>query len=112
MCVYRGRNLAVSKNRALYIQYYHGNPDIRCPLIPRYGLPWCPVIKGKQILGAQVTISNISRVVDQVYALNCTVYGSNPRVRPVHYHEVRSKPLKYASDFIFDPFLRFFRLTL
>ena len=47
------------------IQYYHGNPDIPYPLIPRYGLSWCPVIKGAQILRAQVTISNTSRVVDQ-----------------------------------------------
>ena len=78
----------------IHLQYYHGNPDISCPLIPRYGLPMCPVIKGEQILRAQVTISNTSRVVDQVYALNCTVLGSNPRLRPVHYQEVRSKPLK------------------
>ena len=59
------------------IQYYNGNLDIPCSLIPRYGLPWCPVIKGEQILRAQVTISNTSRVVDQVYALNCTVLGLN-----------------------------------
>ena len=26
----------------------------------------------------------------------------------MHYQEVRSRPLKYARDFIFDPFLRFF----
>ena len=26
----------------------------------------------------------------------------------MHYHEVRSKPLKYAREFIFDPFLRIF----
>ena len=49
------------------VQYYHGNPDIPCPLIPKYGLPWCPVVKGDQILRAQVTMSNISRVVDQPF---------------------------------------------
>ena len=81
---------------------------MRCPLISVTGLPWCPVIQGDQILRAQAIISNISRVVDQVCALNCTVLGSNPRLRPVHYQEVRSRPLKYARDFIFDPFLRFF----
>ena len=56
------------------LQYYHGNPDISCLLIPRYGLLWCPVIKGDEILRALATISNISRVVDQVCALNCK-YG-------------------------------------
>ena len=29
---------------------------------------------------------------------------------PVRYREVRSIPLKYARNFIFDPFLRFFPL--
>ena len=29
-------------------------------------------------------------------------------MRPVRYREVRSNPLKYARNFIFDPFLRFF----
>ena len=76
--------------------------------MPRYGLPGCPVIKGEQILRARATISNISRVVDRVCTLKCTVLGSNPRLRPMHYQEVRSRPLKYARDFIFDPFLQLF----
>ena len=87
------------------LQYYHGNPDWSCPQNPVAGLPWCPVIWGDYILRIQATISNISRVVDQVCALKCTVVGSNPPMRPVHYQEVRSRPLKYARDFIFDPFL-------
>ena len=98
--------------RLNHLQYYHENLDMRCPLIPLTGLPWCPVIQGDQILRAQATISNISMVVDQVCALNCTVLGSNPRLRPVHYQEVCSRPLKYARDFIFDPFLRFFSVRL
>ena len=74
----------------MYIQCYRALSDIWCPLIPRYGSPWCPVLWGEQIMGAQVTLSNISRVVDQVQALNCAILGSNPRVGPVHYQEVHS----------------------
>ena len=77
---------------ACVVQSYHGNPDIPCPLIPMIGLPWSPVIQGDQILRAQAIISNISRVVDQVCALNCMVLGSNLRLRPVHLQEVRSSP--------------------
>ena len=33
-------------------------------------------------------------------------------MRPVHYREVRSNPLKYVRNFIFDPFLRFFPVWL
>ena len=69
-------------------------------IIPRYGLLWCPVIKVEQILGAQATNSNISRVMDQVYALNCTV-GSNPQLRPVHCQEVHSGPLEVCSGLHF-----------
>ena len=29
-------------------------------------------------------------------------------MRPVHYQGVRSSPLKYVGNFIFDPFLQFF----
>ena len=36
------------------------------------------------------------------------VAGSKPSMRPVRYLEVRSVPLKYVRNFIFDPFLRFF----
>ena len=79
-----------------------------CPLISVTGLPWCPVIWGDYILRVQATICNINRVVDQVCALKCTVVGSNPPMRPVHYQEVCSRPLKFACDFIFDHFLRFF----
>ena len=64
------------------------------------------------MLRIQPTFSNISRVVDQVCALKYTVAGSNPPMRPVHYQEVRSKPLKYVRGFIFDPFLRFFSVRL
>ena len=39
--------------------------------------------------------------MDQVCALNCTVLGSNPQMRPVHYQEVHSRPLKYARDYFF-----------
>ena len=33
-------------------------------------------------------------------------------MRPVRYRGVRSIPLKYVRDFIFDPFLRFFSVCL
>ena len=56
----------------------------------------------------QETISTIRRVVDQLYALKCMVAGSKPSMGPVRYREVRSIPLKYVRNFIFDPFLRFF----
>ena len=46
--------------------------------------------------------------MDQVFALKCTVAGSNPSMRPVCYREVSSSPLKYARNFKFDPFLQFF----
>ena len=46
--------------------------------------------------------------MDQVYALNCTVLGSNPRLRPCTVQKYVRDLLKYARDFIFDPFLRFF----
>ena len=75
-------------------------------------MSWFPVIKDEQILGAQVTISNINRAVDQIYALICTTSSLIPRLRPVHYQKVRLSPLKCARDLIFDPFLRFFCLTL
>ena len=87
------------------LQYYHGNPDMSCTQNPVAGLPWCPVIWGDYILRIQATISTISRVVDQVCALKCTVAGSNPSMRPVRYREVRSIPLKYVCNFIFDHFL-------
>jgi len=51
---------------------------------------------------------HISRVVDQVYALKCTVAGSKPSMGPGRYREVPSIPLNYVGNFIFDPFLRFF----
>ena len=55
-------------------------------------------------MGAQVTISNTSRVADQVQALNCATFGSNPRVGPMHYQEVRSGLhfLSFLSIFPFD----------
>ena len=46
--------------------------------------------------------------MDQVCALNCTVAGLKPSMRPVRYREVRLIPLKYVRNFIFDPFVRFF----
>ena len=75
------------------LQSYHRNLDICCPLIPMTGFPWCPVIQGDEILRAQAITSNFSRVVDQACAL-CKLHGmgSNPRLRPVHYQEVRSSP--------------------
>ena len=54
-------------------------------------------------MGAQVVISNMSRLADQVQALNCAVMGSNPRVGPVHYQEVRSD-LHFWSFWRFFPF--------
>ena len=48
----------------------------------------------------------------QRYLTDETNPGSNPRLRPVHCQEVPRDFLKYARDFIFDHFLRFFRLTL
>ena len=54
-------------------------------------------------MGAQVEISNISGLVDQVDALNVAVMGSNPRVGPSHYLEVRSG-LHFLSFWRFFPF--------
>ena len=90
------------------VQQYHGSSDPLCPLISESGHPWCPLIQGAYIIRIQATISTIRRVVDQVCALKCTVAGSKPSMRPVRYREVRSIPLKYVRNFIFDPFLRFF----
>ena len=60
------------------------------------------------MLRIQATFSNISRVVDQVCALKCTVAGSKPSMGPVCYREARSNPSKSVRNFNFDPFLRFF----
>ena len=83
------------------VQYYHGNPDWSCPQNLVAGLPRCPVIWGVYILRVQAIISNISRVVDQVCALKCTVTGSNPSMRPVRYWEVRSSPLNVRTELHF-----------
>ena len=61
-----------------------------CPGESRYASLWCTVCSGEQTMGAQVVISNISRLADQVQAPNCAVMGSNPRAGPSHYLEVRS----------------------
>ena len=64
------------------------------------------------MLRIQATFSNISRVVDQVCALKCTVAGLTPPMRPANHQEVRLKSLKYVRFFIFDPFLWFFSVRL
>ena len=74
----------------LQIQCYHALPYIWCPRESRSDSLWCTVRSGEQTIGAQVVISNISRLADQVQALNCVVMGSNPRAGPAHYQKVRS----------------------
>ena len=61
-----------------------------CPGESRYDSLWCTVRSGEQTMGAQVEISNICRLADQVQAPNYAVMGSNPRAGPSHYLEVRS----------------------
>ena len=87
-----------------YIQSYHANRDIWCLGESKYKYPWCPVIWGEETMGAQVTISNTSRVADQVQALNCAALGSNPRAGPAHYQEVRSgfHFWSFSHFFLFD----------
>ena len=38
--VFSSASAVVREIEPCTVQYYHGNPDIMCPLIPRYGLPW------------------------------------------------------------------------